>query len=193
MTAVLVLASASPRRAALLRSLGLDPVVRPVDIDEAPLPGEAPVPHVARLAAAKADAGCGASDEVVLGADTIVALDDDLLGKPTDARHARTMLLALSGRSHDVHTGVAVHGPGGTFTDVITTRVHMRDLTEAEIDWYLAGDEPFDKAGAYAVQGAGGMFVASVEGSPSNVIGLPLAQTVMLLRSAGLDVAARRP
>ena len=135
--------------------------------------------------------GGGAVEEVVVGADTIVAIDGVLLGKPVDHDHAREMLRALSGRAHDVHTGVAVHGPGGTFTDVITTRVHMRQLSDAELDWYLAGPEPFDKAGAYAVQGAGGMFVASVEGSPSNVIGLPLAQTVMLLRAAGLPVATR--
>jgi len=189
----LVLASASPRRLDLLRSIGLDPVVRPVDLDEAALPGETPADHVTRLAAAKADAavsvGHGGSTEVVLAADTIVALDGALLGKPADADAARRTLRSLSGRSHEVHTGVAVRADSGSAAVVVTTTVQFRTLTDAEIDWYVGTGEPLDKAGSYGIQGAAGAFVSRIDGSASNVIGLPLAETTALLRTAGLTVA----
>lgn len=192
---VVVLASASPRRLDLLRSIGLDPLIRPVDLDESALPGEAPADHVARLAAAKADAAVvpAASTEVVpevvLAADTIVALDGALLGKPAGADAARRTLRSLSGRSHEVHTGVAVRSASGHWATVVTTSVRFRDLTDTDIDWYVATGEPFDKAGSYGIQGAAGAFVSTIDGSASNVIGLPLAETVALLRIAGVTVA----
>jgi septum formation protein len=186
----LVLASASPRRLDLLRTIGLDPVVRPVDADEAPLPGEGAIDHVTRLAEMKARAGGGpGAAEVVLAADTIVALDGVLLGKPADADEARRTLRSLSGRSHEVHTGVTVRSTTGAWTTVVTTAVRFRDLTDAEIDWYVRTGEPLDKAGAYGIQGAAAVFVTSIDGSASNVIGLPLAETAALLRAAGLTVA----
>jgi len=189
----LVLASGSPRRLALLQSIGLSPEVRPVDLDETALPGEAPAAHVERLARAKAAAAGsrspGVAAEVVLAADTIVALDGHLLGKPADADAARATLRALSGREHEVHTGVAVHQAAGTRVEVVTTTVHFRRLADAEIEWYVATGEPFDKAGAYGIQGAAGVFVEAIVGSASNVIGLPLAETAALLRAAGVWVA----
>lgn len=184
---VLVLASASPRRAMLLARIGLTPVVRPTAVDEAPHEGEPVADLVVRLATAKATAAQDTDDEIVLGADTEVVLDDTPLGKPADAEAARRMLRALSGRAHEVLTGVAVRRGATTFTALARTRVVFRPLGEDEIDWYLATDEPWDKAGSYAIQGAGGALVEQIEGSDSNVIGLPLAVTVALLREAGLD------
>lgn len=186
----LVLASSSPRRAELLARLGLTPEIRPTDVDETTRPDEAPADLVARLAGAKAadGAGRGAGDEVVLGADTVVVLDGRALGKPTDIEDARRMLTALAGRTHEVITGVAaVRGPISAVTRV-TTRVTFRPLTDSEVAWYLATGEPHDKAGAYGLQGAGAVLVERVDGSDTNVIGLPLAETVALVREIGLDL-----
>lgn len=191
----LVLASGSPRRAQLLARLGLDPVLRPTDIDETPRDGEAADDLVSRLAVAKATTGAavGAGDEVVLGADTVVVLDGRCLGKPVDRDDAAAMLRALSGRTHEVTTGVAVvRGPVSAATRV-TTQVTFRPLTDAEVDWYLSTGEPDDKAGGYGLQGAGAVLVERVDGSDTNVIGLPLSETVALVREVGLDLLRDRP
>jgi septum formation protein len=208
----LVLASSSPRRAELLGRLGLTPRIRPAHLDETPLPGETPELMVVRLATSKAaaaaavpsdpghDDGPGtvtpllegpdgevAAEEVVLAADTEVVLDGRTLGKPADRRDAAAMLAALSGRSHAVMTGVAVQRGPHRVHEVVTTTVTFRRLTDVEIAWYLDTGEPHDKAGAYALQGAGAALVERVDGSDTNVIGLPLAETVALLRQVGFD------
>jgi septum formation protein len=187
----LVLASSSPRRAQLLGRLGLTPEIRPAHLDETPLTDETPAALVVRLATAKAAAAAvaeaAAADEVVLAADTEVVLDGRTLGKPADRREAAAMLTALSGRSHAVMTGIAVQRGEHRVHDVVSTTVAFRRLTDAEIAWYLDTGEPEGKAGAYALQGAGAVLVERVNGSDTNVIGLPLAETVALLRQVGLD------
>jgi septum formation protein len=189
----LVLASGSPRRAELLARLGLAPVVRPSDVDETPRPGEHADALVARLAAAKAVASAAlgdGGDEVVLAADTEVTLDGEVLGKPRDRDDAARMLHQLAGRTHEVVTGIAVvRGPVSAVTRV-STRVTFRDLTDAEVSWYLATGEPDDKAGAYGLQGAGAVLISRIDGSDTNVIGLPLAESVELLRDIGFDALA---
>ncbi len=186
-----VLASGSPRRLELLRRIGVEPVVRPADIDESPLAGEDAADLVTRLARAKAtlavsmSVGTGA-DHLVLAADTVVVLGDEVLGKPDGPGHARAMLRRLSGRSHQVLTGVHVRHAGLERGAVEATEVVFRDLTDVEIDAYVATGEPLDKAGAYGIQGAGGMFVARIAGSDSNVIGLPLATVVALAAEVGV-------
>jgi septum formation protein len=181
-----VLASASPRRHALLEQLGLDIDVRPADIDESEYPGEDPVSYVRRLSIAKAAiVSPHAGDHLVIAADTTVDLDGRILGKPGDVDEARRMLRALSARTHRVHTGVTVCVGDAVATDVITTLVSFTPVTDSALEWYLATGEPFDKAGAYAIQGAGGVFVASVKGSVSNVVGLPLTTVVALAHSVG--------
>jgi septum formation protein len=169
----LILASGSPRRLALLEQLGLSPVVRPADIDETPLPDEKPAAHVERLALEKGAAVDAEHGDTVISADTIVTIDGALLGKPRDEAHAATMLRQLSGRPHQVMTGVAVRSRNDTTSFVETTIVHFAELTDNDIAWYVATGEPADKAGAYALQGRGGAFVTSIEGSYDNVIGLP--------------------
>jgi septum formation protein len=174
----LVLASASPRRRELLAQLGLAFDVVPAEVDETPQPGERPLALVRRLAAAKALAVDG---EPVLGADTIVEVDGEILGKPTDETDARRMLRRLSARSHRVHTGVAVRCGDRVEVQSVTTIVTFVPLLPSAIDWYLGTGEPFDKAGAYAIQGAGGVFVEAVRGSVSNVVGLPLTTVAAML------------
>ena len=192
----LVLASGSPRRREMLENLGAEFVVRPVDIDESPLDGEQPEPYVLRLARAKAAACPRTEQQIVLAADTIVALDGELLGKPRDDADAGRMLRRLSGREHEVLTGVAVvvdREPSGEplrVAEVERTRVRFNELSEAEIEWYVATGEPLDKAGAYAVQGLGALFVERLEGNYSNVVGLPLPLTYRLLARAGLSLLA---
>jgi septum formation protein len=178
----LVLASGSPRRAQLLGHLGVAFEVRPADLDESVLPGEEARAYVERLARAKAAAVAGGG-ELVIAADTTVEVDGTILGKPVDRADAARMLRLLSGRTHRVHTGVAV----ADRSIIVTTEVRFVDLTEGEIAWYVGSGEPLDKAGAYAIQGAGGAFVAAIDGSASNVVGLPLAELVDLLRAAGFD------
>lgn len=186
----LVLASGSPRRHELLRQLGLPVDVVVPDVDETPGPGESPVALVARLAAAKASVvAAGSADVVVVAADTVVDLDGRVLAKPVDETDARRMLGLLSGRAHAVHTGVAVRRPDATLAvEVVSTTVRFVALSARTIDRYVATGEPADKAGAYAIQGRAGAFVDSIDGSPSNVVGLPLATVVRMLREAGLDV-----
>jgi septum formation protein len=187
----LVLASASPRRARLLREAGVRFEVHPADLPEAIEPGEAPAAYAARLALAKAQAVAArlptAPPRLVLGADTIVVLDGDVLGKPAHALEAAALLSRLVGRSHRVVTAVALVDTASAQVRraVVTSTVHMRPAGRAEIEAYAATEEPLDKAGAYALQGEGRRFVAGVEGSETNVIGLPLEETLELLRDAG--------
>jgi septum formation protein len=189
----LVLASASPRRRDLLARAGVAFTVSPAEIDESPHPGEGPRALVVRLASEKARAvaarlGPGiAARRCVLGSDTIVVLGEDVLGKPRDAAHARELLGRVLGREHTVLTGVALLDASGVLhTRCVSSRVAMRSASEAEVHAYVASGEPLDKAGAYALQGAGRRFVARVVGSESNVIGLPLEETLALLREAGI-------
>ena len=181
----LVLASASPRRRELLGQLGLRFDVVPADIDESPRAGEEPRDYVLRLAREKA-AAVAADDAVVIAADTTVAIDGLILGKPADLDDAREMLRSLAGREHDVHTGVAVRVRERTAIAVETTRVTFAPLDASAIEWYLSTGEPFDKAGAYAIQGAGGALVERIDGSASNVVGLPLTLVVALARELGV-------
>ena len=191
MGATVVLASGSPRRLELLRRIGVEPVVRPADIDETPGPGESPAATVARLARTKAHTVEHTPDDLGVAADTEVVLREAVLGKPADADAAAAMLRSLSGRAHRVVTGVHVVCGEREAAAVEETIVHVRELTDAEIDAYVATGEPFGKAGAYAIQGAGGMFVERIEGSDSNVIGLPLATVVRLAGDVGVTILPR--
>jgi septum formation protein len=190
----LVLASGSPRRRALLRRLGRPFRVVVPDVDERALPGEDPARHVRRLALAKARAVARRVPAgLVLGADTVVALDGRILGKPRDARDAVLMLSLLSGRTHEVLTGVALVAGGARRgpTAVVRTRVTMRPLRAGEIRDYVAGGEPLDKAGAYAIQGGARRFVERVEGSRTNVVGLPLERLEGMLAAWDAPVRPR--
>ena len=180
----IVLASASPRRADLLRSAGLSFVIEPADIDETPRPTERPIELVDRLSSAKALALAGA--RVVVAADTVVDLDGVVLGKPLDAANAAATLRRLSGRPHLVHTGVTVARGEIRRSTVVTTEVRFVALTDDDIAAYVATGEPLDKAGSYAIQGGAARFVVEVRGSVTNVIGLPLAETIALLRGFGV-------
>ena len=189
MTPTLVLASASPRRRELLAGLGVTFEVRPAHVPEVPAAGEPLRAFVERLARSKATA-IVSDHELVLGADTVVVVDRELLGKPTDTENARAMLRRLQGRRHHVYTGVAIVGGGGgrTVSAVAETEVRFGPMSPEEIDWYVATGEPLDKAGAYAIQGLGALFVVSISGSYSNVVGLPLALTRRLLLEIGWDL-----
>lgn len=178
----LVLASGSPRRRELLAHLGLHFDVVVPDVDETPLEGEEPVAYVLRIARAKALAVEVPDGAAVVAADTTVEIDGRILGKPSDEDDAGAMLRDLSGRTHRVHTGLVVRRDGDVRDEVVTTHVTFVPLTEATLSWYVATGEPMDKAGAYAIQGAGGVLVERIEGSASNVVGLPLAQLSRLLR-----------
>jgi septum formation protein len=186
----LVLASGSPRRRELLERLGLSFDVLPADVDESPRPGEEPRGYVLRLAREKAErvaerlAG-RRPFSVVLAADTAVVLGEEILGKPGNGREAEAILSRLSGNDHRVLTGVAVAQAAGVESTVVETRVRFRVLSAEEIRWYVATGEPLDKAGAYGIQGVGGAFVRAIEGSASNVVGLPLVETLELLGAAG--------
>ncbi|QYK05736.1 Maf family protein [Shewanella zhangzhouensis] len=191
----LVLASQSPRRRELLAQAGLGVAgfsfdrVNP-DIDETPLVGESPANYVARLAVEKAKAGlalCGhINAPVVLGSDTIVVLDGALLGKPGDKEEAVAMLSALSGREHEVMTAVALTDGDRTLCDTVTTKVRFADLSRQDILAYVDTGEPMDKAGAYGIQGLGGVFVEAINGSYSAVVGLPLVESRRLLAAFSL-------
>lgn len=169
----IILASSSPRRRQLLEELDLSFTVEPADIDESPLANEAAAPYVERLAREKSLAVNCPSGSVVIAGDTIVTIDGELLGKPADGAHAHAMLRQLSGRSHEVMTGVAVRSDETVTSFVETTVVHFAELTDDDIGWYVSTGEPADKAGAYAMQGRGGLFVTRIDGSYDNVIGLP--------------------
>jgi len=170
-----VLASASPRRRELMTAAGLDVDVDPVEVDERLLAGEAPATYVERVARLKAEAGAARHPgRVVIGADTAVVIDNDVLGKPRDAAEAAAMLRRLAGRDHDVMTGVAIAVGGRVDTFVERTHVSMTPLSAADIEAYIATGEPFDKAGAYAIQGGAARFIAGFQGSYTNVVGLPV-------------------
>jgi septum formation protein len=182
----LVLASSSPRRAELLQAAGLPFVIRVAAIDETRQPDEAPEAYVRRLAVAKARAVAAAPHELVLGADTVVVAEAACLGKPADATEAAAMLRVLSGRSHAVLTGVALVRAGDPVAvEVAATRVTFAPMSEADVAWYVATPEPYDKAGGYAVQGLASRFVTSIEGSYANVVGLPVELVCRLLTGAG--------
>jgi septum formation protein len=182
---VIYLASASPRRSELLRQIDVPHEVRPVDIDETPRAGEAPAHYALRLAEAKArvlwEKLAANERKPVLAADTTVALGHEILGKPADRDDAERILGRLSGRDHEVHTAVAVRHEGGADARVSSSTVSFRPLTPAEVDWYWRTGEPADKAGAYAVQGYGAIFIRHLSGSYSGVMGLPLYETWELL------------
>lgn len=186
--AQLVLASASPRRLELLRQVGLEPDrVAPADIDESPLHDETPRRLALRLARGKAQAAAdGAPGAYVLAADTVVALGRRVMGKPADEVQARRWLGLLSGRAHQVLTGVAVVAPDGRIAARLgEARLKFKRLTAAEIDAYIAGGDWRDKAGAYGVQGRAGGFVTTLQGSYTAVVGLPLYETLALLDGLG--------
>ena len=178
----LVLASASPRRQELLRTAGIPFTVRPAAIDEQAFPNESPMAYVRRLAEAKARA-CWEPGELTLGADTVVTLDGLLLGKPSDAADARRMLRLLSGRTHQVLTGVCLYDGTQTRAAVEITEVEFLELTDEEIETYVAGGEPFDKAGSYGIQGEASKFVKRVKGCYFNVVGMPVARVYSFIRS----------
>lgn len=169
---MLVLASASPRRREILQSAGIDFETQPANVDETILSGESPESYVRRLAEAKARAVQG---EVVLGADTVVVVDSQILGKPADSADASRMLRLLSGRDHTVLTGICLRSGRGTRVDSASTLVRFATLSEAEIADYIATGEPMDKAGAYAIQGLASKFVERIEGCYFNVVGLPVS------------------
>lgn len=179
----LLLASASPRRSDLLNQMGVSFEVLAVDIDESRQGDESPVDYVSRLAMEKAQAGFARQDGQLpsLGADTIVVFDGQIFGKPRDQQHAETMLMALSGKVHSVFTAVAIDNGSGTALAVSETRVEFRTISQSECLIYWQSGEPQGKAGAYAIQGRGGVFVEKLEGSYSGVVGLPLAETEQLL------------
>lgn len=186
----MILASASPRRKELLESAGFDLVIEPADVDETRLEGETPRELVLRLAESKADAclsahGSLAFGDTLLAADTIVWMGHDALGKPQDDEDARRMLKKLSGRTHHVSTGVCLmrgsHDGAKRHSFVETTDVTFRDLSDTEIDAYVATGEPLDKAGAYGIQGGAGAFVARLEGDYNNVVGLPITRVKRVL------------
>lgn len=195
MTPSLFLASTSPRRRELLAQIGLRFEVLRIDVDETRQPGESPEHYVQRLAEDKARAGLArcAPGAVVIAADTTVALGDDELGKPASFAEAAAMWRRLSGSEHRVLTGVAVGrlrpaGGDELLVQVVTTGVRFRDIAQEEMAAYWASGEPADKAGGYAIQGRGAVFVAGIAGSYSNVVGLPLAETAAMLARFGVSV-----
>jgi septum formation protein len=186
----LILASASPRRAELLTAAGFDFEVMTVEVDERPRARERPEDYVRRLArekSARAMEKITAADTIVIGADTSVVIDGDILGKPRDVNAARAMLKRLSGRSHEVMTGISLRkrssSPGHVELGLVEkTAVYFAPLGDQDIEWYVQSGEGFDKAGSYAIQGLGTRFVQRIEGSYSNVVGLPMAAVHELLR-----------
>lgn len=179
----LILASRSPRRAELLKAAGFSFEVLAADVDEAPRPGEAAAAYVERLAIAKAQAVVWRRPASrVLGADTTVTIDHEILGKPVDDADAVRMLCKLSGRVHEVHTGVSLISAGRVQSLVDTTRVWFAAMTDEDISWYVATGEPADRAGAYAIQGFASRFIPRIEGSYSNVVGLPVAAVSSILK-----------
>ncbi|SER75598.1 septum formation protein [Tranquillimonas rosea] len=185
----LILGSGSPRRLELLAQLGLTPDdVRAPDIDESPSKGELPRRYCIRMAREKLDAVPAAADEVVLCADTTVALGRRILGKPADAGEAAAFLYKLSGRRHSVVTAVAVRAGGQVWQRDVVSAVRMKQLSDAEVNGYLASGDWQGKAGGYGIQGPAAAFVPWISGSHSAIVGLPLAETSQLLGAAGYDV-----
>ena len=190
---MIYLASQSPRRAELLRQIGVEFKVYATDIDERVNAGESPEAYVSRLAQSKArvaaaEIGTSHSDWVVLAADTTIAIDGDIIGKPEDAAHCHCILHRLSGREHQVLTAVAVATRDRIECRLTHNRVTFRALAEHEVQRYCATSEPMDKAGAYAIQGKAAIFIERLEGSYSAVMGLPLCETAELLQDAGIEI-----
>lgn len=190
----LILASASPRRRSLLENLGFRCIVMPQDLDENPLPDEKPEELVKRLALSKASSALAElsdnDDRLVLGSDTIVVCDDRILGKPQDQADAFAMLRLLSGRSHEVLTAVALLDHNKQVETMSASSVSFSVLSDAEIAAYWQSEEPLGKAGGYAVQGLGAMFVSEIRGSYSGVVGLPIFETVNLFKQFGIGIEA---
>lgn len=185
----LILGSASPRRKDLLAQIGILPdAIRPPEVDETPLRGEVPLAYCKRITAAKVAAVSADDDDIVLCADTTVALGRRILGKPRDAAEAAAFLIALAGRRHRVITAVAVRRGTRLWTREVVSAVKMKRLSDAELNGYLASGEWQGKAGGYAIQGLGGALVPWMQGSFSAVVGLPLAETAQLLAAAGWPV-----
>ncbi|HZV63039.1 MAG TPA: Maf family protein [Methylophilaceae bacterium] len=194
MNSPIYLASRSPRRAELLQQIGVQFSVLPPDVDESELEHESPADYVLRLAKTKAEA-CMAvlvqqnkAIRPVLAADTTVSIDRKILGKPQDEADAHAMLTLMSGKRHQVLTALAIATPQGIVTSLSVTQVEMAVLTANEIETYIRSGEPFDKAGAYGIQGLASTFIKRIEGSYSGVMGLPIYETAQLLRSAGIRV-----
>ena len=182
---MLILASASPRRAELLRNAGISFTVDPAHVAEQPLAGERPIDYAQRLARDKARAVFARHPtEAVLGADTVVVVDEHLLEKPANATDAARMLRLLAGRTHQVITGVCLVAPGFERSEAETTQVTFSELSDAEIAEYVRSGEPMDKAGAYGIQGAASRWVTRIEGCYFNVVGLPIAKVYSLLQKA---------
>ena len=192
---MIYLASKSPRRQELLAQLGVDFEVIDIDIHEVRQDGELPANYVSRVAREKAGAGLlqlpGNANMLVLGADTDVVLDGHVLGKPENAQQAYNMLRSLAGRSHQVITAVWVVSPARELHCIVQTQVRFATLSDAEISTYIESQEPFGKAGGYAVQGKAAAFIESIEGSYSGVMGLPIHETYLLLRNFQLPVWSR--
>ncbi len=190
---MIFLASGSPRRAELLRQIELEFEVLPVDIDESLHQAETALDYVSRMAVSKALAGVSkvtgkSPAAAVLGADTIVVIDDNIIGKPVDPGQCRCILSRLSGRDHQVMSAVALAIGDRVYHRISSSRVSFRTLSEDEIQRYCASDEPMDKAGAYAIQGRAAIFISHLEGSYSSVMGLPIYETVELFKEAGIAV-----
>jgi septum formation protein len=182
------LASSSPRRKELLSALGLEFTAAGVDVEETRLPGESPQAMVIRLAAAKAEAAVVPAGTAVLGSDTAVVLGTTVFGKPRDEADCLAILGALSGKTHEVMTGVALRRSSGIATVLSITEVRFREIGQDEALAYWQSGEPRDKAGAYGIQGRGGVFVESIRGSYSGVVGLPVFETAELLAAAGIGI-----
>ena len=182
MNFMLVLASQSPRRAEILRNAGVPFEVRTSIVDESPLPDEKPEDYVRRLAEWKALAVAASDDELVLGADTTVVVDGEMLGKPADIADARRMIAALAGRRHEVITGICLRRGMRVLRDYAVTQVWFAPMSDAEIDAYAASGEPLDKAGGYAIHGLASRFIERIEGCYFNVVGLPMALLYRHLR-----------
>jgi septum formation protein len=188
LTVPFILASASPRRVELLKLLGLDFSVLPSGADESFLQGESPMDHVLRLSGEKAGVIAATNpDRWVLGADTIVVINQEVLGKPGTPEEAGNMLRKLSGQEHTVYTGFTIRRTDASIAvqDVIASAVVFRKIPEDEIAWYIHSKEPYDKAGGYAVQGMGAFFIREIRGSYTNVMGLPLCEVVDVLKEVG--------
>jgi len=179
-----------------LQQLGVQFDCHPADIDETPWEGESPRDYVTRLARAKAEAVfrlSGAAETAVLAADTTVVADNQILGKPRDQADGLAILQRLSGRTHRVLTAICLHDLQGVICEVVETEVSFVELSERDCRAYLATEEPWDKAGAYGIQGLGGAFVRGINGSYSNVVGLPLCETWLLLRRRGIPTSLELP
>jgi len=189
----LILASASPRRRTLLSTLGVAFECRPADIDETPLPGEAPRDYVARVAQSKAQAVAVDAALPVLAADTTVVLDERILGKPESHEDAMRMLRQLAARTHQVYTALCLCCGNQTLQRLVCTEVRFTALSEAQCAAYIATGEPWDKAGGYGIQGVGGALVEHIVGSYSNVVGLPLHETWQMLAGSGITSLLEAP